>query len=139
MRRIGDSHVLRRSAVNGVANVDLLRGNPRTCLSAERVRKPSIFSRFSRAIAEGTGTIPRTREEIRGCQMCGTFHRRRPVLSPSGHRLATNVALKFERAGAGALVLFNRFLQPDIDLQPLAVWPRLELSDSTELLLRLRW
>ncbi len=51
----------------------------------------------------------------------------------------TNVALRFERAGAGALVLFNRFLQPDIDLQHLAVWPRLELSDSTELLLRLRW
>src|SRR3982074_3461431 len=51
----------------------------------------------------------------------------------------SNVALKFERAGASALVLFSRFLQPDIDLRRLAVRPRLELSDSAELLLRLRW
>ena len=51
----------------------------------------------------------------------------------------SNVALKFDRAGADGLVLFNRFLQPDIDLKHLAVWPRLELSDSAELLLRLRW
>ena len=50
-----------------------------------------------------------------------------------------NVAREFDRAGADGLVLFNRFLQPDIDVQHLAVWPRLELSDSSELLLRLRW
>ncbi len=50
-----------------------------------------------------------------------------------------NVARELDRAGADGLVLFNRFLQPDIDLQHVAVWPRLELSDSSELLLRLRW
>ena len=50
-----------------------------------------------------------------------------------------NVARELSRAGADGLVLFNRFLQPDIDIQHLAVWPRLELSDSDELLLRLRW
>jgi dihydroorotate dehydrogenase (fumarate) len=50
-----------------------------------------------------------------------------------------NVARAAERAGADGLVLFNRFLQPDIDLQHLAVWPHLELSTSAELLLRLRW
>ena len=50
-----------------------------------------------------------------------------------------NVARKIERAGASGLVLFNRFLQPDIDIQHLSVWPRLELSTSAELLLRLRW
>jgi dihydroorotate dehydrogenase (fumarate) len=50
-----------------------------------------------------------------------------------------NVAHALDRAGANGLVLFNRFLQPDIDLQYLAVWPRLELSDSSELPLRLRW
>jgi dihydroorotate dehydrogenase (fumarate) len=50
-----------------------------------------------------------------------------------------NVAHELERAGAAGLVLFNRFLQPDVDLQHLAVWPRLELSTSAELLLRLRW
>jgi len=50
-----------------------------------------------------------------------------------------NVARGLDRAGAGGLVLFNRFLQPDIDIRHLAVWPRLELSTSEELLLRLRW
>jgi dihydroorotate dehydrogenase (fumarate) len=50
-----------------------------------------------------------------------------------------NVARAADRAGADGLVLFNRFLQPDIDLQHLAVWPHLELSTSAELLLRLRW
>jgi len=50
-----------------------------------------------------------------------------------------NVAHELERAGAAGLVLFNRFLQPDVDLEHLTVWPRLELSTSAELLLRLRW
>jgi dihydroorotate dehydrogenase (fumarate) len=50
-----------------------------------------------------------------------------------------NVARTLERAGADGLVLFNRFLQPDIDVRHLAAWPRLELSESAELLLRLRW
>jgi dihydroorotate dehydrogenase (fumarate) len=50
-----------------------------------------------------------------------------------------NVARELDRSGADGLVLFNRFLQPDIDIRHLAVWPRLELSDSSELLLRLRW
>ncbi len=50
-----------------------------------------------------------------------------------------NVACELEHAGAGGLVIFNRFLQPDIDMRHLAVWPRLELSTSAELLLRLRW
>jgi dihydroorotate dehydrogenase (fumarate) len=50
-----------------------------------------------------------------------------------------NVARELDRAGANGLVLFNRFLQPDIDIRHLSVWPRLELSDSDELLLRLRW
>lgn len=51
----------------------------------------------------------------------------------------SNVARKLDRAGADGLVLFNRFIQPDIDIRHLAIWPRLELSDSTELLLRLQW
>lgn len=40
---------------------------------------------------------------------------------------------------AQGLVLFNRFLQPDIDVEELEVRPRLVLSTSNELLLRLRW
>lgn len=50
-----------------------------------------------------------------------------------------NVAHELDRAGADGLVLFNRFLQPDIDIRHMAVWPHLELSGSAELLLRLRW
>jgi dihydroorotate dehydrogenase (fumarate) len=50
-----------------------------------------------------------------------------------------NVARELDRAGAAGLVLFNRFLQPDIDIPHMAVSPHLELSDSAELLLRLRW
>ncbi len=42
-------------------------------------------------------------------------------------------------AGANGLVLFNRFLQPDLDLENLEVVPKLHLSTSAELLLRVRW
>ncbi len=41
--------------------------------------------------------------------------------------------------GADGLVLFNRFYQPDIDTEELEVVPRLQLSHSPTLLLRLRW
>jgi dihydroorotate dehydrogenase (fumarate) len=41
--------------------------------------------------------------------------------------------------GVNGLVLFNRFYQPDIDVEALEVAPRLQLSDSSELLLRVRW
>jgi dihydroorotate dehydrogenase (fumarate) len=51
----------------------------------------------------------------------------------------SNLARELDRAGAAGLVIFNRFLQPDIDISHLTAWPRLELSDSSELLLRLRW
>ena len=48
-------------------------------------------------------------------------------------------ARRLEAAGARGLVLFNRFYQPDIDVEELQVVPALRLSDSSELLLRLRW
>ena len=41
--------------------------------------------------------------------------------------------------GADALVLFNRFYQPDFDLEKLEVSPRLVLSNSDDLRLPLRW
>jgi len=50
-----------------------------------------------------------------------------------------NMARKFDEAGADALVMFNRFYQPDIDLEALEVTPSLVLSNSYELLLRLHW
>jgi dihydroorotate dehydrogenase (fumarate) len=50
-----------------------------------------------------------------------------------------NMARWLSFAGADGLVLFNRFLQPDIDLESLTVKPNLVLSTSDELRLPLRW
>ena len=50
-----------------------------------------------------------------------------------------NMAKKLDQAGADGLVLFNRFYQPDFDLETLDVKPTLALSTSGELLLRLHW
>ncbi len=50
-----------------------------------------------------------------------------------------NMARRLYDAGADGLVVFNRFLQPDIDLPTLSVQPRLVLSSSDELRLPLRW
>jgi dihydroorotate dehydrogenase (fumarate) len=50
-----------------------------------------------------------------------------------------NMMKKLDEAGADGLVLFNRFYQPDFDLETLEVVPNLALSDSRELLMRLHW
>jgi dihydroorotate dehydrogenase (fumarate) len=50
-----------------------------------------------------------------------------------------NMALQLAEVGADGLVLFNRFYQPDIDLEQLHVVPNLVLSNSHELRLPLRW
>jgi dihydroorotate dehydrogenase (fumarate) len=49
------------------------------------------------------------------------------------------MAARLEEAGADGLVLFNRFYQPDFDIESLDVVPTLTLSNSRELLLRLHW
>jgi dihydroorotate dehydrogenase (fumarate) len=58
-------------------------------------------------------------------------------LSPFYSSLA-NFARRLDGLGIDALVLFNRFYQPDIDVEALEV-RRVQLSSSAELLLRLRW
>jgi dihydroorotate dehydrogenase (fumarate) len=57
-----------------------------------------------------------------------------PFFSSVGH-----IAHRLVAAGADGLVLFNRFMQPDIDLEALTVDPTLVLSSSGELALPLRW
>jgi len=57
-----------------------------------------------------------------------------PFLTAPAH-----MAARFAEAGAAGLVLFNRFYQPDIDLETLSVVPKLVLSRSEELRLPLRW
>ncbi len=59
-------------------------------------------------------------------------------LSPFYSALA-HFARRLAVAGADGLVLFNRFYQPDIDVEELEVIRSLHLSDPSELLLRLRW
>jgi dihydroorotate dehydrogenase (fumarate) len=50
-----------------------------------------------------------------------------------------DVVKRFEAAGAKGVVLFNRFYQPDLDLEALELSHTLNLSTSNDLLLRLRW
>ena len=57
-----------------------------------------------------------------------------PYFSSPGH-----MAKKLVQAGADGLVLFNRFLQPDVELESLEISPHLVLSTPYEALLPLRW
>ena len=50
-----------------------------------------------------------------------------------------NMAKRLVEGGADGLAMFNRFYQPDLDLEQLAVVPNLVLSNSTEMRLPLRW
>jgi len=59
-------------------------------------------------------------------------------LSPFFSNMA-NMAKKLDDAGADALVLFNRFYQPDIDLEALEIKPHINLSTSQSMRLPLRW
>jgi dihydroorotate dehydrogenase (fumarate) len=50
-----------------------------------------------------------------------------------------NMAARLVQAGASGLVLFNRFFQPDFDIETLDVVPNLQLCTSSDLRLPLRW
>jgi dihydroorotate dehydrogenase (fumarate) len=64
-----------------------------------------------------------------------------PIAVKLGHAFSAlaNLARRLDQSGADALVLFNRFYLPDFDLERLEVVPRLTLSSSHELLVRLHW
>lgn len=68
-------------------------------------------------------------------------HLRIPVAVKLGYYFTAfaNVAQRLAQAGADGLVLFNRFYQPDFDLESLDVLSDLDLSNSYEVRLRLRW
>ena len=77
------------------------------------------------------GIVARARERVK----------RLPIsvkLSPF-HSSLPHLARRLENAGASGLVLFNRFYQSDFDIDEVTVTPRVRLSDSGELLTRLRW
>ncbi len=50
-----------------------------------------------------------------------------------------NMAMRLSKAGADGLVIFNRFYQPDFDLERLEVVPNLTLSSAWELRTPIRW
>jgi len=64
-----------------------------------------------------------------------------PVSAKVGPQFSAfaNMARRLEQAGAGGLVIFNRFYQPDFDLELMEVRPSLVLSNSSELTFRLFW
>lgn len=85
----------------------------------------------------GRAVEQRTLDILRAVRQATTL----PVavkLSPFYSSVA-NLAAELSEAGADGLVIFNRFYQPEIDIEELEVAPRLELSNGSELLLRLRW
>ncbi|MEI6467360.1 MAG: dihydroorotate dehydrogenase-like protein [Verrucomicrobiota bacterium] len=55
------------------------------------------------------------------------------------HTSPAQFVTALEGAGAKGVVLFNRFYQPDFNIEEMVVSPQLALSDRSELLLRLRW
>ena len=55
------------------------------------------------------------------------------------HTAPAQFALSLEKAGAAGVVIFNRFYQPDLNIEELEVVPQLKLSEPSELLMRLRW
>jgi dihydroorotate dehydrogenase (fumarate) len=89
-------------------------------------------------LAEACGTI-----EERVIQIARTV--RSSVTIPVAVKLSQffssfpNLVARLENEGVDGVVFFNRFYQPDIDVEELEVVPRLRLSDSSELLLRLRF
>jgi dihydroorotate dehydrogenase (fumarate) len=72
-------------------------------------------------------------------------HLKRTIRIPVAVKLSpffsapANMGVRFDEARADGIVLFNRFYQPDFDIEQLEVTPSLTLSRPEELLLRLHW
>jgi dihydroorotate dehydrogenase (fumarate) len=91
----------------------------------------------TKADEPGSDVEQRTLDIVRGVKEAVSI----PVavkLSPFYSSLA-NFAKQLQEAGADGLVIFNRFYQPDLDIEELDVVPNLRLSTADELRLRLRW
>jgi len=96
-----------------------------------------IYTLAADAKEPGDAVVERTVEMVRTLRKAVGI----PVavkLSPFYTSFA-NVAVQLDAAGADALVLFNRFYHPDIDVEKLELVDTLTLSDSSDLPLRLRW
>jgi dihydroorotate dehydrogenase (fumarate) len=97
----------------------------------------NVYSLATDVLETGEDVERRTLETVEAVKACVSI----PVavkLSPFFSSFA-NFARQLDDARADGLVIFNRFYQPDIDVEALDVLPTLHLSTSGELLLRLRW
>jgi dihydroorotate dehydrogenase (fumarate) len=107
----------------------------------EKAGADAIELNFYRVVADPSVGADRVETE-----MIELVHRisgsvRIPVsvkLSPY-HSAVAQLAVALELAGAAGVVVFNRFYQPDINVDDFDVQPVIRLSDPGELLLRLRW
>jgi len=72
--------------------------------------------------------------EIKGTVKIPLAVKLNPYFSSMG-----NMALRMQKAGADALVLFNRFYQPDFDIHDLKILSNLQFSESNEIRLPLLW
>lgn len=86
-----------------------------------------------------------TGEEVENCYIELLNRLREHINIPVTMKLSSqfssvaNMVTKLQASGADGVVLFNRFYQPDIDLETLRIKPYLELSSPMESLLRIRW
>ena len=119
----GSGAWLRHAAMMQDAGADALEVNFYEVVSDTRVSAASVEAAIVRAVVDLKGAIT-----IPVAVKLGPFY-----------SAFANLAMQLDRAGADGLVLFNRFYQPDIDINTLSTVPHLELSNSPELLLRLRW
>ena len=119
----GSGAWLRPAAMMHDAGADALEVNFYEVVSDTRVSAASVEAAIVRAVVDLKGAIT-----IPVAVKLGPFY-----------SAFANLAMQLDRAGADGLVLFNRFYQPDIDINTLSTVPHLELSNSAELLLRLRW
>jgi dihydroorotate dehydrogenase (fumarate) len=97
----------------------------------------NVYAVEADAAATAAGVEERTLELVRSVRAAVAL----PLAVKVGpfYTAFAHMAGELAAAGADGLVLFNRFLQPDLDLETLAVTPALRLSTSDELRLPLRW
>lgn len=105
------------------AGADALELNLYTVAADPRIGSEAIESQARELVAEVRAAV-----RIPLAVKLGPFY---TALAHTARRLVD--------AGANGLVLFNRFYQPDLDLETLEVTPRLHLSTPDELRLPLRW
>jgi len=92
---------------------------------------PTEISQTAEDVERGYVALVR---QVRSCVQLPIAAKVSPVFSSP-----PNMALQLVDAGATGLVLFNRFYQPDFDIEEQGIVPTLTLSRPEELLLRLHW